>query len=203
MHSSVTTAEPTIPNSGLEDLLSRTALRDKQAFQRLYEIASPRLFGVLIRLVRVRAVAEEILQECFVSIWQNSGSYMSSRSQPMTWMTSIARNRALDYLRSSHHKTTVYHDDEEQVLEIPDETPGALDGLLAEAEAQAQALRDCLGALDVKMQQCIAAAFYRGLNHDQVAAECGAPLGTVKSWIRRGLERLRRCLDGQILANET
>jgi len=201
MHSSVTTAEPAIPNSGLEDLLARTVLRDKQAFQRLYEIASPRLFGVLIRLVRIRAVAEEILQECFVSIWQNSGSYMSSRSQPMTWMTSIARNRALDYLRSSHHKTTVYDDDEQRLLEIPDETPGALDGLLAEAEAQA--LRDCLGALDVKMQQCIAAAFYRGLNHDQVAAECGAPLGTVKSWIRRGLERLRRCLDGQILANET
>lgn len=119
----------------------------------------------------------------------------------MTWMTSIARNRALDYLRSSHHKTTVYDDDEQRLLEVADETPGALDGLLAQAEARA--LRDCLGALDVKTQQCIAAAFYRGLTHDQVAAECGAALGTVKSWIRRGLERLRRCLDGQTLANET
>jgi len=201
MHSLATTDKPEILNSGFEDLLARTALHDRQAFKRLYELAGPRLFGVLIRLVRVRAVAEEMLQECFVSIWQSSGSYRSSRSQPMTWMTSIARNRALDYLRSSHHKTTVYDDDEQRLLEVADETPGALDGLLAQAEARA--LRDCLGALDVKTQQCIAAAFYRGLTHDQVAAECGAALGTVKSWIRRGLERLRRCLDGQTLANET
>ena len=201
MTSSVTINKPEVSNADLQDLLARTALRDKQAFQRLYEIAGPRLFGVLLRLVRVRTVAEEMLQECLVSIWQSSDSYRSSRSQPMTWMTSIARNRALDYLRSSHYKTTVYDDDEQRLLEVPDEAPGALDGLLAAAETQA--LRDCLGTLDVKMQQCIAAAFYRGLPHDEVAAECGAALGTVKSWIRRGLERLRRCLDGQNLANET
>lgn len=184
----------------LEDLLARTGLRDRQAFERLYEIVSPRLFGVLIYLVRSHAIAEEILQECFVSIWQHAGSYMSSRSQPMTWMTSLARNRALDYLRSSHYKTTV-HQDEEDWLEIPDETPGALDDLLAKSEVEA--LRDCLGGLDLRTQQCITAAFYRGLTHDQVAAERGEPLGTVKSWIRRGLERLRRCLDGRIFTNKT
>lgn len=200
MNPSGTADERLALNARLEALLARTALRDQTAFQHLYEIASPRLFGVLVRLLPVRSVAEEILQECFVSIWQNAGSYISARSQPMTWMTSIVRNRALDYLRSSEHKTTVYRDDDEQSLEIPDETPGALDGLLAEAEARA--LRDCLGALDTKMQECIAAAFYRGLTHDQVAAECGAALGTVKSWIRRGLERLRRCLDGQTLASD-
>lgn len=185
--------------SELEDLLARTALHDKIAFRRLYEIASPRLFGVLIRLVRNRAVAEDILQECFVRIWQNSGSYISSMSQPMTWMTSIARNRALDYLRSSHHKTTAFNA-EDMLRQTPDESPNALDGLLAEAETRA--LRDCLGALDVRQRDCIAAAFFHGLTHEQVAARSGAALGTVKSWIRRGLDRLRRCLDGHVPAGE-
>lgn len=185
-------------DSEIQDLLAHTALRDKKAFQRLYQLASPRLFGVLIRLVRTRAVAEELLQDCFVSIWQNSGSYISSRSQPMTWMTSIARNRALDYLRSGYCKNTLIDDGEEHYLDMPDETPGALDGLLAQAEMQT--LRDCLGSLDSMSEKCIVAAFYRGLTHDQVAAEVGAALGTVKSWIRRGLERLRRCLDGHAVS---
>jgi RNA polymerase sigma-70 factor, ECF subfamily len=187
--------------AGLENLLARTALHDKDAFRRLYEIASPRLFGVLIRLVRTRAVAEEILQDCFVSIWQNAGSYMSSRSQPMTWMTSIVRNRALDHLRSGYNRNTSFDDNEDWILEIADETPGALDALLAEAESRV--LHECLDSLDAKQRKCIADAFYRGLTNEQVAAEYGTALGTVKSWIRRGLDRLRRCLDGRMLASET
>jgi len=181
------------PADELADLLARTALRDQRAFQRLYELTSPRLLGMLLRLVRSRAIAEEILQECFISIWQHAGSYMATRSQAMTWITSIVRNRALDYLRSPKHTNTAYTSDDDAIDNIADDAPDALDHLLAAVESRA--LRDCFAALDPNQLMSITAAFYRGLTHEQVAAEFGAPAGTVKSWIRRGLERLRRCID--------
>ena len=183
----------TKPADELADLLARTALRDQRAFQRLYEVASPRLFGMLLRLVRSRAIAEEILQESFISIWQHAGSYMATRSQAMTWMTSIVRNRALDYLRSPKHTNTAHSNNDDTLNNIADEAPAALDHLLAAVESRA--LRECFAALDPNQMRSITAAFYRGLTHEQVAAEIGAPAGTVKSWIRRGLERLRRCID--------
>lgn len=186
-------------NADLPMLLARIARRDKTAFRQLYDIASPQIFGVLIQLVRMRPVAEELLQECFTSIWQHAGSYVSSKSQPMTWITSIARNRALDYLRSGYCKNTAFDDDEDRLCSIPDETPVALDGMMAEAELKA--LRECLEGIEPMTARCIISAFYRGLTHDQVAAEVGAPLGTVKSWIRRGLERLRQCVDGRVLGH--
>ena len=182
-----------IPADELADLLARTALRDQRAFQRLYELTSPRLLGMLLRLVRSRAIAEEILQESFISIWQHAGSYMATRSQAMTWMTSIVRNRALDYLRSPRNNPTAHTNDNDVMDNIADEAPGALDHLLAAVESRA--LRDCFSALDPNQLRSITAAFYRGLTHEQVATEFGEPAGTVKSWIRRGLERLRRCID--------
>jgi RNA polymerase sigma-70 factor, ECF subfamily len=181
------------PADEFADLLARTALRDQRAFQRLYQLTSPRLLGMLLRLVRSRAVAEEILQECFISIWQHAGSYMANRSQAMTWMTSIVRNRALDYLRSPRHTSMAHASDDDAIDNIVDEAPGALDHLLAAVESRA--LRDCFSTLEPNQIKSITAAFYHGLTHEQVAAEFGAPAGTVKSWIRRGLERLRRCID--------
>jgi RNA polymerase sigma-70 factor (ECF subfamily) len=112
----------------------------------------------------------------------------------MTWMTSIVRNRALDYLRSQKNSDIAVDDADEMVLSIADDSPGALAVLLSVAEAKL--LRNCLKLLDAHQQESIAAAFYRGLSHDQVASELGIALGTVKSWIRRGLERLRQCMDG-------
>jgi RNA polymerase sigma-70 factor, ECF subfamily len=200
MNKSVATDSRDALNAELEHLLARTALRDKKAFARLYELTSPRLFGALLQLIRNRAVAEEILQECFIRIWQHAGTYMSLKSQPMTWMTSIVRNRALDYLRAQKNANSVPDDAEERVLDIADETPGILAEMLAADEAQS--LRDCMSALDANQRKSIAAAFYRGLTHDEVAAELGMALGTVKSWIRRGLERLKRCIDGQALLEE-
>ncbi len=181
------------PADTLAELLARTALRDQRAFQRLYELTSPRLLGMLLRLVRSRNVAEEILQESFISIWQHAGSYMATRSQAMTWITSIARHRALDYLRSPRNALATPTNNDAVLHGIADETPSALEHLLAAVESRA--LRECFAALDQNQMRSIIAAFYCGLTHEQVAAEFGAPAGTVKSWIRRGLERLRRCID--------
>jgi len=176
----------------LADLLARTSLRDQRAFQQLYEITSPRLLGMVLRMVRSRAAADEILQAGFIIIWQQAGAYLPAQGQAITWITSIVRNHALDQLRAQRHAQAAHTHDDYAIQSIADEL-GALHHLLAAVESRV--LRDSFAVLEPEQMQSITAAFYRGLTHEQIAAEFGAPLGTVKSWIRRGLERLRRSID--------
>jgi RNA polymerase sigma-70 factor, ECF subfamily len=180
-------------NARLMELLARTALADQAAFERLYRLTSPHLYGVAIRILRESAAAEEVLQESFVNVWHHAGSYVAARSQPLTWLTSIVRNRCLDRLRK-HDVDTVSIDDEDHAMTIADRSPLPLDLLLSGAEAGA--VRRCVEALDAGQKQAIALAFYQGLSHSELARHLEQPLGTVKSWIRRGLERLKTCLDG-------
>lgn len=176
----------------LADLLARTALRDQRAFQQLYEITSPRLLGMVLRMVRSRSAAEEILQACFVDLWQRASTYQPTQCQAIMWIAANVRNHVLDYLRAPRAASAVHHHDEEVKSSIADEL-GTLHHLLAAVEPRA--VRDCFAVLEPEQMQTITAAFYRGLTHEQIAAELGAPLGTVKSWVRRGLERLRRDID--------
>jgi len=175
------------------NLLARTALGDREAFRRLYELAGPRLYAQLLLLLRSRSAAEDVLQDSFINIWRNAGTYMPAKSQPMTWMSSIARHRALDLLRASSN--TRDNEPAKHYETIADQTATALDRLITAVESRV--LRACLGQLDTNSKQSIAAAFYRGMTHEQIAAELDEPVGTVKSWIRRGLEKLRRCIDAQ------
>jgi len=177
----------------LMELLARTALADQTAFEQLYRLTSPHLYGVAIRILRESAAAEEVLQESFVNVWHHAGSYVAARSQPLTWLTSIVRNRCHDRLRK-HDVDTVSIDDEDHAMTIADRSPLPLDLLLSGAEAGA--VRRCVEALDAGQKQAIALAFYQGLSHSELARHLKQPLGTVKSWIRRGLERLKACLDG-------
>jgi RNA polymerase sigma factor (sigma-70 family) len=142
------------------------------------------------------AIAEEILQEAFVSVWHYAATYDAAKSQPLTWLTSIVRNRCLDQRRRREVDTvSVAHasDDDAPARDIAAEGPTPVELLLA--GAQARSVRDCVEALDAGPRQAIALAFFQGLSHAELAAHLREPLGTVKSWIRRGLERLRRCLD--------
>jgi RNA polymerase sigma-70 factor (ECF subfamily) len=177
----------------LMELLARTALADQTAFEQLYRLTSPHLYAVAMRILRESAAAEEVLQESFVNVWHHAGSYVAARSQPLTWLTSIVRNRCLDRLRK-HDVDTVSIDDEDHAMTIADRSPLPLDLLLSGAEAGA--VRRCVDALDAGQKQAIALAFYQGLSHSELARHLKQPLGTVKSWIRRGLERLKACLDG-------
>lgn len=176
----------------LMELLARTALADQRAFAELYRLTSAHLYGVALRILRESGAAEEVLQESFVSVWNHAGSYVSSRSQPLTWLTSIVRNRCLDHLRRREVETIAI-DDEEHGMTIADEGPSPLEMLLSGADARA--VRNCVEALETGQKQAVALAFYRGLTHSQLARHLRQPLGTVKSWVRRALERLKACLD--------
>ena len=187
-------AATTNPSTDLQQLLARVALGDRTAFRRLYDATAPSLFGVALRIVRQRDRAEEVLQDAFVNAWNRAAGYQAALSQPMTWLTAIVRNRALDELRSARQNADSMDDQEgEGVAAIEDTQPGPL-GLLEQA-ADALAIRDCLDAIEGSQRQCLALVYYHGYSHSEVAAHVGSPIGSVKVWLRRGLDKLKRCLE--------
>ena len=175
----------------LAELLAQAALKNQRAFAELYERTAPQLFGVALRILRRRDWAEEVLQECYVSIWSHAGDYAVQKSAPLTWMTSIVRNRSLDWLRRPQREATGGEYDV-AVDAWQDETPGPLERLAAASDAAA--LERCLQQLEPKQRQSIMLAFFHGLSHSELAGHMKQPLGTVKTWVRRGLERLKGCL---------
>ena len=182
----------------LQAQLARVALGDKTAFERLYRMTSAHLFGVALRILNQRDAAEDVLQEAFVNVWRQAGSYRAATSQPMTWLITIVRNKALDVVRSAaaRHETEMPTGEDGEAMDIPDDRQGLANeplGLLEQA-VDALRIRRCMDGLDAAHRQCLALAYYRGMSHSEVAAHVNAPLGSVKAWVRRGLERLKRCL---------
>lgn len=184
----------------LSQLLARAGLGDRAAFGRLYERTSGHLFAVVLRIQRDRAQAEDLLQEIYVSVWKAAASFDAARSQPLTWLTHIARNRAIDSLRRAQtqprtESLTVDEDDDRpdphEALASSD--PGPLD-LLGQACDRRQLTR-CMENLSAAQRQSVALAFYDGLSHAEVAEQLREPLGTVKSWVRRALQTLKGCLE--------
>jgi RNA polymerase sigma-70 factor (ECF subfamily) len=176
----------------LAALLRATARRDREAFARLYRLTSAKLFGVALRIVRREDWAEEVLQECYVRIWDHAREYREGLASPMTWMASIVRNRCLDWLRRPNPE--VADEDGEIAGAVPSDGPAPLEAL--ERASEAAAITRCLEALDARQRQAIFLAFYEGRSHSELAARLREPLGTVKTWVRRGLMRLRNCLEG-------
>lgn len=179
-----------------EDLahwLARTALGDRAAFERLYEATCSRLFAVVLRIQRDRGLAEELLQEVYVTVWHSAGGFDAARSQPLTWLTAIARNRAIDSLR----RAAVRPPSPAEELDadaLPDDRPGPAE--LLQRALDRRLLGLCLEQLAPPQRQSIALAFYDGLSHAEIALHLREPLGTVKAWLRRSLQALRSCLDG-------
>ena len=176
-------------------LLSRVAMGDQNAFAEFYDLTASHLYGVAVRILKDAAAAEEILQEAYVNVWHHAGSYEVAKSQPMTWLTSIVRNRCLDQLRRREIDTVTLASDDDDAPEhdVSDDAMTPAEMLLAGAEARS--VRNCVETLDAGPKQAIALAFYHGLSHAELAAHMRQPLGTVKSWVRRALERLKDCLD--------
>ena len=193
----------------LSRLLGRAGLGDRAAFATLYEQTSSHLLGVVLRIQRDRAQAEDILQEVYVNVWRAAQSFDAAQSQPLTWLSSIARNRAIDSLRrtqtqpkfrSTISSTTL--DEETDVYDtVASDAPGPLD-LLSRA-SDARALSSCMQTLSAQQRQSVALAFFDGLSHAEVAEQMRQPLGTVKSWVRRALMSLKGCLESAVQRDQS
>jgi RNA polymerase sigma-70 factor, ECF subfamily len=173
-----------------QSLLGRCAASDASALQRLYELASPILFACLTRMLRRRALAEEALQDVFVSIWQRAGQFQAVRGHPMAWMMSIARYRAIDLLRHERSAPMLVPELPEPGDPVEETREDVTPWLPA-----AGLLERCLGLLTQNQRNCLELAFVGGNSHEDISRLTGSPLGTVKSWIRRGLQSLRQCLE--------
>ncbi len=190
----------------LQELLAQTARGDHSAFATVYERTHAHLFGLALRMLGGEHAAEDVLQEAFVSIWKSAALYQprvgGQDVQPMTWLIAIVRNKALDALRlrTRRKETELPGEAEgpEAGASLQGAGPSALD-LLTQATRALQ-VEGCLNALDGSHRQSLALAYYQGLSHSEVAAQMGAPLGSVKAWIRRGLEKLKGCLAAQGVA---
>lgn len=181
----------------LQDLLVAAGRGEHSAFAEVYERTHAHLFGVALRILGRHQSAEDVLQEAFINIWKNAASYRShvggQEIQPMTWLIAIVRNKALDALRSRGRRNeTDLDDDEDGAAASQGAAPSALE--LFNAATQALRIGGCMDGLDGTHRQSLALAYYQGLSHSEVAAQMGAPLGSVKAWIRRGLDKLKDCL---------
>jgi RNA polymerase sigma-70 factor (ECF subfamily) len=173
----------------LRQLLAQCSLGNRRAFESLYRKVSSHLFAVALRCMGHRDLAEDVLQEAFVRIWHSAAQYDGNLSAPMTWMVSITRNKAIDQLRK--HREEPLSDEQAQALF--DEAPSAHEQM--QSQRDAGALQRCLDTLEGMQRQSIITAYFQGASHGDLVTQLAAPLGTVKSWIRRGMERLRRCLE--------
>lgn len=177
-------------SANLSALLKRASAGDRTAFAAAYRAASPQLFALAVRMLRQRDLAEEVLQEVFVTIWTKAGSFDSEKGTALAWMASILRNRCLDRLRVRRPETSL--EEESSSADWADPSPGPLDVALRSADARA--LGDCLQRLESGPRDAILRVYYEGLTHAELAEHILVPLGTIKSWIRRGLSRLKDCL---------
>jgi RNA polymerase sigma-70 factor (ECF subfamily) len=191
----------------LSRLLARAGLGDRAAFATLYERTSSHLFAVVLRINRDRAQAEDILQEVYVNVWRAASSFDAAQSQPLTWLTSIARNRAIDSLRRQQTQPRMRagsafadgggeSEDDDVYETVADDAAGPLE-LLSRA-ADARSLAACMDKLAATQRQSLALAFFQGLSHGEVAAQMRQPLGTIKSWVRRSLVALKSCLEAAV-----
>ncbi|MBD8512212.1 sigma-70 family RNA polymerase sigma factor [Photobacterium sp. WH77] len=167
-------------------LISATALGDRQAFTRLYQQTSGKLLAVCLKMLGNRALAEEAIQDAYVKIWHNAADYQHHKGSVLTWMISIARYRALDILRYQKVRKEDALTAEPAPLEESDDRFADLDA--------GHKLSQCIDELPQEHQQAIHLAYFNGLSHQEVVHYLDKPLGTIKSWIRRGLQQLQRCL---------
>ena len=179
----------------LHALLARVALQDRVALHDLYKAAAGRLLAVAHRILNDRGAAEDVLQDTFFTVWTRDGQLPALRTSPMAWLTSIARNRAIDVLRKRKPETPLVWQDaegEEHQHDVQDESGSPLDQLLARQSDGR--LGACLEQIDTEPRTALKLAYFEGLTHEQLALRIQRPLGTVKAWVRRSLMRLKDCM---------
>lgn len=182
---------PALDGNELDELLGRCARRDPDALRALYARTAPQLLAILVRILGTRSAAEDALQDAFIRIWQQAGQFDCIKGRAMAWMVAIARNRAIDLQRTV--RPTVLLDAAELAEAEQLRVEGPADN--TEFSATHAALRRCLQLLGASQRLCLMLAYQRGLTQEQIGLSIGQPLGTVKSWLRRGLQSLKACLE--------
>jgi RNA polymerase sigma-70 factor (ECF subfamily) len=190
----MTLLTPSPSDTHLMALLDRVALHDTAALKHLYDHVSGKLYGLALRVVGNAEAAEDVLQHSFMQVWRTAADYRATLSPPMAWLCLIVRSRALDHLRQRtaerYHASVALDDTLADTLAADSPSPHDT----AQASQAAQALHGCLSQLDKRQREVVSLAYLRDLSHSELAQQLQLPLGTVKTWIRRGLDQLRGCM---------
>ena len=173
-------------------LVHRLLQRDVRAFEQLYDRHSRIVYGLVLRILQQASTAEEVVQDVFLQLWRNAGQYQSARGPFVPWLLTLARNRALDNLRL---KSERQRRREDQTDELPSIAQAPEDEKALDEKRRAEVVRSLMGALSAPQKKAIEMAYFEGLSHSEIAAALQEPLGTVKSWIRNGLIRLKEGLQ--------
>ncbi|MEA1083418.1 sigma-70 family RNA polymerase sigma factor [Sphingomonas sp. CD22] len=191
----VSPAAPSSPQAAraiLVEALVRTGEEDRDAFRTVYRLTSAKLFGICLRICEDRQGAEDVLHDVYLTIWHRAGAYQPGRASPISWLATIARNRAIDW-RRRHGRARIAPVEDADAM--PDPAAAQDDALIA--DEQRARLHDCLETIEARQRGAIRSAFFGGLTYAELAVAQAVPLGTMKSWVRRGLLALRGCLDGE------
>lgn len=174
----------------LSRAIHRVANRDHDALKYVYRHTSAKLFGVCLRILNDREEAEDVLQDVYLTVWNRADRFDQEKASPITWLVSIARNRSIDRLRKRGGRVIA---DVEEAEALADGAP--LASTLLEDEDDRRRLEGCIDQLDPRHAGALRTAFFEGVTYDALAQALKVPLGTMKSWIRRGLISLRGCLE--------
>jgi len=178
-----------LSRNDLNALVAAVAQGDRTAFEQLYDATRAKLYGVVLRILRRRELADEVIQETYLKIWGSAASFDPERASAVTWMVTIARNRAIDLVR---RRSEASLEEEPEAMEVADDIPNPL--AARELSEDLKRLMTCIGALDEDRRQMVLLAYYNGLSRDQLAVKFDKPVNTIKTWLRRSLIEIRNCL---------
>src|SRR6201991_4904264 len=170
-------------------LLASVARRDEAAFERLYEATSAKLYGVVLRILKRQDLAEEVIQDAYVKIWNSAGQFNPGLSSPIPWMASTARNRAIDVVRK---RSEISIEEEPAAMDVASDTPDPL--ARKDMTEKLQRILDCIGRLEPQRQRLVLLAYYNGWSREQLSHKFDTPLNTIKTWLRRSMVEIRECL---------
>ena len=178
-----------LTSADLPALVAAVGEGDRTAFEQLYAATRAKLYGVVLRILKRHDLTDEVIQETYLKIWGSAGSFDPAKASPITWMVTIARNRAIDLLRKRSEASL---EEEPGAMDVMADLPDPL--AARELSEELKQLMGCIGALDADRKQMVMLAYYNGLSREQLAAKFEKPVNTIKTWLRRSLIEIRQCL---------